>query len=222
MPKKLRVLIVDEQPMFRFGVGQSLVQAGGFDVVGDVGNAQDAVSQAKHLKPDVVVMDVKLPGCGLHAATAISQGCPGTAIVILTASDGAEIVTAAFKAGAVGYILKGSTGAELARVLLSVCGGESYMAPGLAARLMKQLGQKPSVPTKTTLSGLTIREQQILDHMGLGMTNKEIARQLTLSEKTVKHYVTNVLQKLHVRNRVEAALHMRGHTQLQSNVSSKT
>ena len=222
MPKKLRVLIVDEQPMFRFGVGQSLVQAGGFDVVGDVGNAQDAVSRAKHLKPDVVVLDVKLPGCGLHAATAISQGCPGTAIVILTASDGAEIVTAAFKAGAVGYILKGSTGAELARVLLSVCGGESYVAPGLAARLMKQLGQKPSVPEKTTLSVLTIREQQILDHMGLGMTNKEIARQLTLSEKTVKHYVTNVLQKLHVRNRVEAALHMRGHTQLQSNVSSKT
>lgn len=213
MPKRLKVLIVDEQPMFRFGVGQSLLQAGGYEVVGEAGDAETAIRLAVQLKPEVVLLDIKIPGCGLHAASEISQSCANTAIVVLTVSDSAETVSAALKAGARGYILKGSTGAELARVLQSVSGGEAYVAPALGARLLNQLRQKSESQAKDVFSDLSTREHQILLHVAEGLTNKEIARCLTLSEKTVKHYMTNVLQKLNVRNRVEAVIQLRGRLQ---------
>ena len=108
--------------------------------------------------------------------------------------------------------MKGASGTELARVLQAVCGGESYVTPGLAARLLAQLRYKPKVPERNVLSDLTSREEQILNQVALGLTNKEIARSLALSEKTVKHYMTNVLNKLRVRNRVEAVIHMRNNS----------
>ena len=209
MADRIRVLIADDHPMFRSGVSQTLKAAGPFEVVGEAGNAQDAIQLAQQLQPKVVLLDINMPGCGLQAAAAIHRANPEICIVMLTVSETEQSVNAALEAGAKCYILKGASGAELARVLQAVCEGESYVSPALAARLLTQLRQKPVVKERNTLSDLTSREGEILAHAARGLTNKEIARSLSLSEKTVKHYMTNVLHKLQVRNRVEAIIHLR-------------
>ena len=210
MSSRIRVLIADDHPMFRAGVTQTLKSTGAFEVVGEAGNAQDAIQLARQLRPDVALLDVSMPGCGLKAAAEITRSCPDVRIVFFTVSETEESVNAALEAGARGYVLKGASGTELARVLQAVSGGESYVTPALAARLLTQLRQKPAARERNTLSDLTSREEQILAQVKRGLTNKEIAKNLSLSEKTVKHYMTNVLQKLQVRNRVEAVIQMRG------------
>ena len=209
MTDQIRVLIADDHPMFRTGVGLALKGAGAFDVVGEARNAQEAIALAQQLHPQVVLLDIAMPGCGLQAAAAISRFDPEIHIVMLTVSETEQSVNAALEAGAKGYILKGASSQELARVLHAICEGEAYVTPALAARLLTQLRQKPAVRERNTLSDLTSREEEILAHAAQGLTNKEIARNLTLSEKTVKHYMTNVLHKLQVRNRVEAVIQMR-------------
>ncbi len=209
MTDQIRVLIADDHPMFRTGVGLALKSAGAFEVVGEAGNAQEAIALAQQLRPHVVLLDINMPGCGLQAAAAIARLDPEIRIVMLTVSETEQSVNAALEAGAKGYILKGVSSQELARVLHAICEGEAYVTPALAARLLTQLRQKPAVRERNTLSDLTSREEEILAHAAQGLTNKEIARNLTLSEKTVKHYMTNVLHKLQVRNRVEAVIQMR-------------
>ncbi len=209
MTKKIRVVIADDHPMFRAGVSQALKGAGNFEVVGEASNAQDAIQLAEQLHPQIVLLDVNMPGCGLQAAATILRADPRIQIVMLTVSETEQSVNAALEAGAKGYILKGASSVELIRVLEGICDGEAYVTPALAAKLLTQLRQKPPVRERNTLSDLTSREEEILAHAARGLTNKEIARSLTLSEKTVKHYMTNVLHKLQVRNRVEAVIQMR-------------
>jgi two-component system, NarL family, nitrate/nitrite response regulator NarL len=209
MSKKIRVVIADDHPMFRAGVAQALKSGGSFDVVGEAGNGPEAVQLAERLHPQMVLLDVNMPGCGLQAAAAIARADPSIHVVMLTVSETEESVNAALEAGAKGYVLKGASSVELVRVLQGICEGEAYVTPSLAAKLLTQLRQKPPVRERNTLSDLTSREEEILAHAARGLTNKEIARSLTLSEKTVKHYMTNVLHKLQVRNRVEAVIQMR-------------
>lgn len=213
MSSRIRVLVADNHPIFRAGVTQVLRAAGGFDVVGEAGDAAQALHLAQQLRPDVVLLEIMMPGCGLQSARDIVRTMPTSKVVFLTVSEAEDNVNAALELGAQGYILKGASGLEVARVLLAVCGGESYVTPGLAARLLTQLRQKPKPRERNVLSDLTSREEQILAQVALGLTNKEIARSLSLSEKTVKHYMTNVLNKLQVRNRVEAVIQMRNNAQ---------
>ncbi len=209
MVKKIRVIIADDHPMFRAGVAQALRSGGGFEVVGEAGNAHDAIQLAERLHPQMVLLDINMQGCGLQAAAAILRADAAVHIVMLTVSETEQSVNSALEAGAKGYILKGASSVELVRVLEGICEGQAYVTPALAAKLLAQLRQKPPVRERNTLSDLTSREEEILAHAARGLTNKEIARSLTLSEKTVKHYMTNVLHKLQVRNRVEAVIQMR-------------
>ena len=180
-------------------------------IVGEGASSAEAVRLVRDLLPDVALLDVTMPGGGLAAAQAIAASCPDTQIAMLTVSEHEDDVTAALKAVARGYILKGVSARELACIVLALASGEGYISPTLAASLLAQLARPeaasgPEPAAGGPLDGLSEREHEILEHVAAGQSNKEIAYLLHLSEKTVKHYMTNILQKLQVRNRVEAAL----------------
>lgn len=207
MPETIRIVLVDDHPLFREGVAATLAGEPNIEVVGQGVSADEAVRLVKDLLPDIVLLDISMPGGGIEAARQIAMSCPVVKIVMLTVSEHDDTVTAALQAGARGYILKGVGGEELVDIVQSVDRGESYVAPDLAARLLVDM-QSSSTPDAATdpVSTLTMREEQILKLVSRGLSNKEVGRDLDLQEKTVKHYMTNILQKLHVRNRVEAAL----------------
>lgn len=207
--KPIRVVVVDDHPMFRGGVVLTLKSSGEFEVVGEGASAKDAIQLAKECEPELMLLDISMPGSGLEAAALISKLCPDVSIIMLTASESEENVTSSLEAGAKGYLLKGTSGPELLRIAQAVCGGDSYVTPTLAAKLLAQMRQKQQKQAKQIddgVSDLTSREEEVLDHVSRGLTNKEIARELALSEKTVKHYMTIIMQKLQVRNRVEAVI----------------
>ncbi len=207
MAESFQVVIVDDHPLFRQGVVGTLCEEPDIEVVGQGETAQDAVRLCTDLLPDVLLLDISIPGKGLSVVSQIAAACPVTKIVMLTASEEEDDVVSALQAGARGYIVKGVAGRELVRILRAVHGGEAYVTPALAASLLTDTPTK-SAPAREdhSLQELTEREHQILELVAGGRSNKEIGQQLFLSEKTVKHYMTNILQKLHVRNRVEAAL----------------
>jgi DNA-binding NarL/FixJ family response regulator len=202
MTETIRIALVDDHPLLREGVASTLEAEPDIEVVGQGGNAEEALSLASDLLPDLIMLDVSMSGGGINAARTIAAACPVVKIVMLTVSEDEDDVLAALKVGARGYVLKGVSGPEL------VNSGESYVTPSLAATLLGELREqhkeKKSAPDP--LSELTSRERQILELVSTGRSNKEIADEIFLSEKTVKHYMTNILQKLQVRNRVEAAL----------------
>lgn len=208
MGDKIRIVVVDDHPLFRDGVVHTLTTEPDFEIAGQGTTADEAVELVGRLLPDLILLDLGIPGGGLKAAEKIVTACPATKIVMLTASTEEDDLMAALKAGAKAYVLKGASARELVTILREVWGGQSYVAPALAAHLLSAM---TSSPLKTPLSSdpldqLTERERQILDHVAAGLSNKEIGQKLHLAEKTVKHYMTNVLQKLQVRNRVEVAL----------------
>ncbi len=201
-------MIVDDHPLFREGVAHSLGAEPDIEIIGQGASADDAVSLARDLLPDIILLDIVMPGGGLHAVQRIAESCPATKIVMLTVSEEEEDVLLALKAGARAYALKGVSARELAGIVRAVCAGEVYVTPGLAASLLVEMTRPApgSRPQASPLDELTDRERQILEQVAAGCSNKEIGQRLYLSEKTVKHYMTNILQKLQVRNRVEAAL----------------
>lgn len=204
MSDLIRVLVVDDHPLFRHGVVSSLGMEPGLTVVGEAASGEDALKLARELLPDVVLLDISMPGWnGLVTAEKISTACPASAIVILTVSEDKDKLLAAFKAGARAYVLKGVSPQELAKVVRSAAAGDVYVSPALAAEMLVSLTHDH---TADSLQELTTREREILQLIGTGLTNREIGARLFLSEKTIKHYVTNILQKLQVRSRVEAAL----------------
>ena len=207
MREKIRIVLVDDHPLFREGVAATLAGEPDLEVVGQGVSAGEAVRLVKDLLPDIVLLDISMPGSGIEAARQIAVSCPVVKIVMLTVSEHDDNVTAALQAGARGYILKGVGGEELVGIVKAVDRGESYVSPDLAARLLidMQSGGKGDAPADP-VSTLTRREEQILRLVSRGLSNKEVGRDLDLQEKTVKHYMTNILQKLQVRNRVEAAL----------------
>ena len=208
MTDKIQVVLADDHPLFRAGVAATLDAEPDIEVVGQGATADEAVRLTQELLPDITLLDVTMPGSGLQAAARIAATCPVTRIIMLTVSEEEENLLAALKAGASGYILKGVPARELIRILRAVHDGESYVTPTLAASLLREMtGAAPGArPPADPLDELTERERQILEGVAGGLSNKEIGLRLHLSEKTVKHYMTNILQKLQVRNRVEAAL----------------
>jgi two-component system nitrate/nitrite response regulator NarL len=208
MTKSIRVGVVDQHPLFRDGVIFTLEAEADIEVVGQGASAADAIKMARESEPDVIVLDTSLPDSSLDAIAAIIQQHPRVRILVLTVVADEEQVCAALKGGARGYLLKGTNGSELVRAVRVLSQDESYVAPSLAAKLLMRpdpSSVKVAKP-KDRLTHLTQREEQILVILGNGRSNKEIGNKLDLSEKTVKHHVTNILQKLQVRNRVEAAL----------------
>lgn len=204
MSEMIEILVVDDHPLFRSGVVHSLQMDPGFKVVGDVSTGEEALALAIELAPDVVLLDVNMPGwSGIVTAEKIAEACPSTVIVMLTSSEDKDKLLAALKAGARGYVLKGISAKELAGVVHSAMAGEVYVSPSIASEMLVSLTQ---VKATDPMQELTDREREILALIGNGMTNREIGERIFLSEKTIKHYVTNILQKLQVRSRVEAAL----------------
>lgn len=214
MSERTSVVIVDDHPLFRDGVVQTLSAYPDFEVIGEGSSAAEAINLCQDLLPDLLLLDISIPGGGLNAAREIANCCPVSNIVILTASEAEEDLLAAFKIGARGYVLKGVSARELIRILKAVSAGESYVTPNLAASLLSELSgvKRLSQKEENPLANLTERERQILELVARGHSNKEVGLELFLSEKTVKHHMTNILQKLQVRNRVEAVLLARGET----------
>ncbi|RUW95002.1 MAG: response regulator transcription factor [Mesorhizobium sp.] len=206
----IRIAIVDDHPLFREGVTRSLSEIGGFEVVGEGATAQDAERIASTVQPDILLLDISMPGGGLAAVASILADHPTQKIVMLTVSEANADVTKALNAGVHGYILKGVGSRSLADILRNVAAGESYLSPMLSARLLSDVQSlQPTNGVADRLRQLTGRQTEILRLVAEGLSNKEVALRLELQEKTVKHHMTGVLSKLSVRNRTEAALMMR-------------
>jgi two-component system nitrate/nitrite response regulator NarL len=199
----IRVVVADDHPLFREGVVTSLRSNPDIEVVGQAADAAGAVRVVREELPDLVLLDVTMPGGGVSAAAQIASACPATRIVMLTVSEDEDDLLSAMKAGASGYVLKGVSASDLARVVRSVSGGEVYVAPSLAFGLLREMS---APPPNDPLAELSVRERQVLELVASGMSNQEIGLKLGLAEKTIKHYMTNILTKLQVRSRVEAAL----------------
>lgn len=205
---KIRLVIVDDHPIFREGVASILGSEPDIEIVGQGVTSEDALRLTRDCLPDIILLDINMPGGGLTAAEAISASYPVVKIIVLTGSDDKDVVVAALKAGAHAYVLKGVAARELNSILHTVYAGEGYVSPSLAAHLLSEIStpHKSARADKDGFDELTERERQILELIAVGTSNREIGQKLFLTEKTIKHYVTNILQKLHVRNRVQAAL----------------
>jgi DNA-binding NarL/FixJ family response regulator len=204
MPSAIKIIVVDDHPLFREGVAHSLAAEPEFEVLAEASSGEEGVDLVRRLQPDLVVMDLNMAGAGGVAATAtISALYPQVRILILTVTEQEDGLLAALKAGAHGYILKGVAAGEFRSIVRRVASGEVYVTPSLAAQI---LGDFSRPRAADTLSHLSPRESEVLELLGHGFTNREIGERLHLAEKTVKHHMTNILQKLHVRSRTEAAL----------------
>jgi DNA-binding NarL/FixJ family response regulator len=203
MTNVIRVGVVDDHPLFREGVVHLLKRVDGMEVVAEGATSADALRIAAEHAPNVMLLDLSIAGGGIEAAEGVARASPDTQVIVLTASEDEVHVASALKAGARGYMLKGTNGQELISVVQTIVGGNSYVAPNLAARL---LSKKRESIADDDLDGLTARETEVVSFIRRGMSNKEIARAFNCSERTVKHHMTNIMQKLNVRNRVQVAL----------------
>ena len=204
MTNPIRILLADDHPLFREGVAHSLSVEPDFEIIAQAESGEEVVELAKNLRPDIVLLDVSMTGMGgIEAAGKIAVLVPGIRIMMLTVSENRENLMAALKAGAHGYVLKGVSASELRAITRRVASGEAYVTPALAADMLTEFSNPHPVDS---FSELTAREVEILDHLSQGLTNREIGERMFLAEKTVKHYMTSILQKLHVRSRTEAAV----------------
>jgi DNA-binding NarL/FixJ family response regulator len=200
----MRVLLADDHALFRDGIA-SLLQAWGHQVVGMASNGAEAVDLAERLNPDLVLMDVRMPGMsGLVATALIHDAMPGVSIVMLTVSEDEDDLFAAVKAGAQGYLLKNLEAAEFRSLLEAVSRGEPAISPATAARIIDEF-LHPSGAGDADPDRLTERELEVLRLVTAGLRNKEIAAQLGISENTAKFHLKNILGKLHAESRTELA-----------------
>ncbi len=207
----IRVVLADDHPIYREGVARTLADAGGIEVVGQAADGEAAVALVAQLRPDLVLLDISMPkGGGLPALARISQMDGPPRVAMLTASEEDDDLMQALRLGALGYVLKGVGAGELVAVVRGLAEGQSYVSPGLAGRLLLGMRSRGAAPVNP-LEDLTRREEDILRLVAQGLSNREVGQTLELQEKTVKHYMTAILQKLHVRNRVEAAMLAREH-----------
>jgi len=204
----MRILIVDDHALVRSGIA-SLLTANDIDVVGEAGNGLEAVEKARLLKPDIILMDIKMPGCnGLQATRLIKTAMPDIKIVMVTAFDDDEDLFEAMKSGAVGYILKNIKAEEFINLLSSVMKGEVVVSPWVASKIVDELFRNPiKIKIKSTDSELTNKEEEVLRLVAGGSTNKEIAASLNISDNTVKYHLRNIMEKLHFKNRAQMAVY---------------
>ncbi len=202
----MRVLIADDHALFRDGLA-SLLKAWRMEVLGQASDGLEALEQARRLRPDLILMDIKMPGCnGLEATRLIKAEMPEIKIVMVTVSDEEEDLFEAIKSGAQGYVLKHMPGEEFGRVLTDIAAGEAPLSRGLASKILAEFARlaREPVPKGADKEELSTREQDVLQLVANGATNKEIAAQLFISESTVNYHMKNILAKLHLRNRAQA------------------
>ncbi|MEJ2212300.1 MAG: response regulator transcription factor [Anaerolineae bacterium] len=207
---KIRVLLADDHSLFREGLAGILRAQPDFEVVGEAGDGLEAVIKARELKPDLIVLDVCMPGCdGVEATQRIKRELDDIVIVMLTVRDDNEKLFEAIKNGAQGYLLKNIRSRELLNLLRGAVNGEAAITPALGGRMLEEfrrLAQR-DIPTDDDAVYLTQREQEVLVHVAHGATDKEISDELNLSIHTVKTHMRNILAKLHLSHRHEAALY---------------
>lgn len=208
-PRRARVLIVDDHPLFRAGVRQRLAAfADEVEVVGEAADGQEAIDLATELQPDVVLMDVAMPGVnGIEATRRIKERQPHVGVLILTVYDDSQYVTALLEAGAAGYLLKTVEVDELSRAIVSVSAGESVLSPAVARHVLSRFAVAPADGGGETPQPLSSREQEVLRLAASGISNKQIARQLDLSIRTVHAHMSHIFAKLGVASRTEAVVH---------------
>lgn len=206
MTQALRVLLADDHPMFRHGLRQLLEQVAGAEVVAEVADGEAAVAAALETRPDVVVMDLQMPGLtGVEATRRLTAQAPGTRVLVLTMSEDEASVFAALRAGATGYVLKGCEGAEFLRAVHTVAAGDTIYGGPVAGLIRSRL----VAGTHGPFPELSTRERDVLELIARGRSNAGIARTLFLSEKTVKNNITAVFAKLGVTGRAEAIVRAR-------------
>ncbi len=203
---KIRVLLVDDHAIVRLGLMTLINDQSEMEVVGEAGTAAEAVRAAERLRPDVVLMDIRMPGeGGIEAARQITARFPETKVVMLTSFADDELVVKAIRAGAVGYVLKQVGNEELLRAVVAAARGEALLDPSTTARLLSRVREAERKAEEDAFRDLSDREMDVLAEVARGKTNAEIGQILHLSEKTVRNYLSTVLEKLHLTNRVELA-----------------
>src|SRR6266550_1610369 len=204
--RPLRLLVVDDHEVVRQGLVAMLDRRPGFEVVAQAGSVAESIDQARLHQPDIVVMDVRLPdGSGVEACRAIRDELPGTRVIMLTSFPDDEAVLSAIVAGASGYLLKQIRARDLVAALEAVGRGESLLDPAVTERVLERIRRIALGDTNDELSVLTPQERKILMLVAEGKTNKEIAADVFLSDKTVKNYVSSILSKLNLERRAQAA-----------------
>ena len=203
---KLRILLVDDHTIVRLGLKTLIGDQPGLEVVGEASTAAEAVRAAERLRPDVVLMDIRMPGeGGIEATRQITTRFPQSKVVMLTSFADDELVVRAIRAGAVGYVLKQVDNAELLRAIEAAARGEALLDPATTARLLARVRENERKADEDAFRELSDRELDVLAPLARGKTNAEIGRLLHLSEKTVSNYVSTILEKLHLTNRIELA-----------------
>ena len=207
-----RVLIVDDHPVFRDGLAGLLATLPEVEVAGTAGTAEEALAVLSETMPDVVLMDINLPGAsGVEATRRASQIAPATAVLVISMVDDDDSVFAALAAGARGYVLKGSSAAEITAALRTVAAGGAVFGAGIASRMLARMPAQLSGPKQLPQpDDLTAREREVLDLLAEGASNRQIARSLGLSLKTVQNHVSRILDKLQAADRTQAVLRIRG------------
>jgi two-component system, NarL family, response regulator DevR len=209
----LRVVLVDDHEVVRNGIKALLAETPDVSVVGEAGTVKDAVERAVWARPDVVIMDVRLPdGSGIEATREIRAKLPNTQVLMLTSFSDDEAIFASIMAGAAGYVLKQIKGADLIRAVQTVGRGESLLDPAVTKGVLDRLRKGKHLMKDERLARLSAQEERILEMIADGKTNNEIGQKLHLAEKTVKNYVTSILSKLEVARRAEAAAYLARHT----------
>jgi DNA-binding NarL/FixJ family response regulator len=205
----IRVLLVDDHVLFRRGIAAMMRSQPDFDVAGEASDGVEALEKARELMPDIILMDIHMPRCdGLEATRLIKTELPYVKIVILTVSDEEQDLFEAVKSGAMGYLLKNLEPEDLFELVRGVYRGEAAITLNTATKILNELGRqshRESEPVIQAKNALTDREKQVLQLVITGATNKEIATSLYISENTVKNHLCNILDKLHLQNRIQAA-----------------
>jgi DNA-binding NarL/FixJ family response regulator len=209
----VRVLVADDHPFFRDGLRVMLDATPDTELVGEAADGNETIALARSLRPDVILMDLRMPGLGgIEATRKILSETPQVGILVVTMIEDDDSVFAAMRAGARGYLLKGADKDEMLLAIRAVGRGEAIFGPSIARRLVQYFASHAAVPTqesRTAFPGLTDREREILDLIAAGHTNQEIASQLFLSLKTVRNYVSSILTKLQVSDRAQAIVRAR-------------
>jgi DNA-binding NarL/FixJ family response regulator len=209
----LRVVLVDDHEVVRNGIKALLEETPDVSVVGEAGTVKDAIARVEWARPDVVIMDVRLPdGSGIEATREIRARLPKTQVLMLTTFADDEALFASIMAGAAGYVLKQIKGADLVRAVQTVGSGQSLLDPAVTKGVLDRLRKGKHLLKDERLARLSAQEERILELIADGKTNREIGDKLHLAEKTVKNYVTSILSKLEVARRAEAAAYLARHT----------
>ena len=211
--KQVRVLIADDHPFFRDGLRVLLEATPDTELIGEASDGEQTVQMAATLEPDVILMDLRMPGMGgIEATRKVLRENPDTAVLVLTMVENDDSVFAAMRAGARGYLLKGADKDEMLLAIRAVARGEAIFGPGIARRLIRYFASPAQAPARTpqaVFPELTDREREILELIAVGKNNQEIAKELFLSLKTVRNYVSNIFTKLQVADRAQTIVRAR-------------